>query len=99
MQRDGWYSLSGIIIAAHDEHADGSLDEVDRAALLRLLVDSYYSSDHLVELRLWFPRAAELSRLPAWSLLHSCDIDRRLDVAAGLLDRAHRVAGIALADH
>lgn len=99
MQRDGWYPLSGIIIAAHDEHAEGSLDEVDRAALLRLLVGSYYSSDHPVELRRWFPRAAELSRLPAWSLLHSCDIDRRLDVAAGLLDRAHRLASIAPADH
>lgn len=95
MQRTDWHPVVGVISAAHGEDPDGALVPAEGIALIRTMIGAYYSATDETQLRAWFPHAAALARLPAWELHHTPLVDRRLAVAARLIEQAFDRVGAA----
>lgn len=77
--------VHAVVLVDHSSLA-GYAEPVEAGpALLKTLLPSFPLAPDRDRLRQLFPIAAGLSRLPAWTLHHDADPERRLDVAATLL--------------
>lgn len=87
---EGWRPLLGVVLPAHGQSPEGAIQPADGVQVMRALIASFVAAGDRELMRRYFPHAAALSRLPAWTIELGRQERTRLASAARWLDAAAR---------
>jgi hypothetical protein len=82
----GWHPLRGVLRVGHGENPESEVETFSGPALMHFVIGSFPSAGNGDLLQRFYSLAAAVSRLPGWTLLHSRELDRRLESSARALD-------------
>lgn len=75
----GWHPVGSLVILAHGTEAESHIEPATGIDALRALWASHFPAAVASRLKLWFPRAASLARLPVWRMHLGSDEATRLE--------------------
>jgi hypothetical protein len=81
----GWHPVGSLVILAHGTEAETHIERAAGIDALRALWASHFPAAVASRLKLWFPRAGSLARLPAWRMHLGADQATRLDTISRCL--------------